>query len=261
MKKAACLAFAFAAMTFGAANTHAQTADAPATVSTPVSPLSAVDDSFVAQANLGAPFQIDSGRLAEEKGTTAGIRDYAHLMVVSHVPVVNELNAILLRKNMAAPPNTLLRGAYDAMVASLKADRGAAFDRDYVDGQVEYQKGNTALFQYEIRNGSDPDLKEFARQTLPKIENHLHRALALAEGDDRNTAERSTRAALTTLLSKRCFNWHCRAGRHAKFRLQTRTLGDGDRLRSSRSHHRYDCLSDACPRIGLVVGRDRSQSK
>ena len=119
-------------------------------------------------------------RLAEKKGTTDAIRDYAHLMVVSHIPVVNALNAVLQRK-MAAPPNTLLHGAYDAMVASLQAERGAAFDRDYVDGQVEYQKGNAALFQYEIQNGTDSDLKEFARQTLPKIEDHLHRALALAK--------------------------------------------------------------------------------
>jgi putative membrane protein len=66
------------------------------------------------------------------------------------------------------------------MISTLKADRGAAFDRDYVNGQVEYQKGNAALFQQEIHSGSDPDLKQFARQTLPKIEDHLQRALKLA---------------------------------------------------------------------------------
>jgi putative membrane protein len=66
------------------------------------------------------------------------------------------------------------------MVSTLKADRRAAFDRDYVKGQVEYQKGNAALFEQEIQNGSDPDLKEFARQTLPKIVDHLQRAEKLA---------------------------------------------------------------------------------
>jgi putative membrane protein len=39
-------------------------AEAPAT-------LNAVDFNFVGQANLGAPFQVDSGRLAETKGTSA----------------------------------------------------------------------------------------------------------------------------------------------------------------------------------------------
>jgi len=187
---ARALMSAFAALAFGTAVVNAQTPDAAAPTSASALQLSTVDDNFIAQANLGAPFQIASGRLAEKKGTTAAIRDYAHLMVVSHVPVVNALNAILQRKNMAAPPNTLLHGAYNAMVASLEADRGIGFDRDYVEGQVEYQKGNAALFQYEIQHGADPDLKEFARQTLPKIEDHLHRALALAKGSDRTTAER-----------------------------------------------------------------------
>ena len=190
MKKAACLMSAFAALAFGTAVANAQTPDAAAASSTSTLQLSAVDDNFIAQANLGAPFQIASGRLAEKKGTTAAIRDYAHLMVVSHIPVVNALNAILQRKNIAAPPNTLLHSAYNAMVASLEADRGIGFDRDYVEGQVEYQKGNAALFQYEIQHGAHPELKEFAHQTLPKIEDHLYRALALAKGSDRTTAER-----------------------------------------------------------------------
>jgi putative membrane protein len=141
--------------------------------------LNAIDFNFVGQANLGAPFQIDSGRLAETKGTSAAIRSYAHLMVTSHIPVADALNVILKEKNIT-PSNTLLHGAYDAMIYTLKADRSVAFDRNYVNGQVEYQKGNAALFEQEIQNGNDPELKEFARRTLPKIVDHLQRAEKLA---------------------------------------------------------------------------------
>jgi putative membrane protein len=145
--------------------------------------LNAVDFNFVGQANLGAPFQVDSGRLAETKSTSAAIRSYAHLMVTSHIPVVDALNVILKKKNIT-PSNTLLHGAYDAMIFTLEVDRRAVFDRNYVNGQVEYQKGNAALFEQEIQKGSDPDLKEFARQTLPKIVDHLHRAEKLAAAGD-----------------------------------------------------------------------------
>jgi putative membrane protein len=148
----------------GTAVAMAQTAAPPEAPAT----LTAVDFNFVGQANLGAPFQVDSGRLAETKGTSAAIRSYAHLMVTSHIPVVDALNVILKKKNIT-PSNTLLHGAYDAMISTLEADRRAAFDRDYVNGQVEYQK-----------NGTDPELKEFARQTLPKIVDHLQRAEKLA---------------------------------------------------------------------------------
>ena len=158
----------------------AQTAAPPEVPAT----LNAIDFNFVGQANLGAPFQVDSGRLAETKGTSAAIRSYANLMVTSHIPVVDALNVILKRKHIT-PSNTLLHGAYDAMISTLQADRHAAFDRDYVNGQVEYQKGNAALFEQEIQNGTDPELKEFARQTLPKIVDHLQRAEKLAAAGGR----------------------------------------------------------------------------
>jgi putative membrane protein len=161
--------------TAGSAMAAAQTAAPP---EAPAS-LNAIDYNFVGQANLGAPFQVDSGRLAESKGTSTAIRSYAHLMVTTHIPVVDALNVILKHKDIT-PSNTLLHGAYDAMIATLKTDRSTAFDRNYMNGQVEYQKGNAALFEQEIQNGADPDLKEFARQTLPKIVDHLHRAEQLA---------------------------------------------------------------------------------
>jgi hypothetical protein len=88
--------------------------------------LTPVDYNFVAQANLGAPFQIDSGRAAEKKATTAAIRDYAHLMVVTHIPVVEALNKILQQKNIQAPENTLLQGAYshDGCIPQYRAESG-----------------------------------------------------------------------------------------------------------------------------------------
>jgi putative membrane protein len=173
-----CTALTALLLASGPHFSYAQTGQSPATSGS--AKLSPEDYNFVAQANLGAPFQIDSGRFAEKGATTAEIRDYAHLMVVTHIPVVDALNRILARKNIEAAPNTLLRGAYNTMISSLKAEHGNALDRDYVQGQVDYQKGNEALFRNEILNGSDPDLKQFARATLPKIVDHLDRALKLA---------------------------------------------------------------------------------
>jgi putative membrane protein len=181
LRRRLAISLIFAAGVSAAGMGIATAQNATGAASSPALSLSPVDYNFAAQANLGAPFQVDSGRLAEKKATTAAIREYAHLMVVSHIPVVDALNAILRQKSITAPPNTLLHAAYDTMLASLKAERDAEFDRDYVEGQVEYQKGNAALFQGEIENGTDSELKAFARQTLPKVQDHLQRALKLAE--------------------------------------------------------------------------------
>jgi putative membrane protein len=150
-------------------------------VSEPGAALGPADTYFVSQTSLGTPFQIDSGRLAETKGTTQAIRSYAQLMVSSHITVNNALAAIL--KNKAPiPPPTLLRAAYSTIISTLEHENGQTFDADYVRGQVNYQRANATLYQYEVANGMDPDLKAFALQTLPKIQDHLERALKLQGG-------------------------------------------------------------------------------
>jgi len=156
----------------------AETSSEPRPASSMLSP---VDYDFVAQANVGGQFQMDSGRLAEKKAMTPAIRDYAHQMVATHGSLKDALGGILQQKGIEAPPEALLQGAYRAMLSSLEAGNVQAFERGYLEAQVEYQKGNAALFQNEIQNGTDPDLKDFARSTMPKIEDHLQRASKVAE--------------------------------------------------------------------------------
>jgi putative membrane protein len=148
----------------------------------PASPaLSPVDYDFMGQANLGAQFQIDSGRLAEKRAMTPAIREYAHEMVATHGPAKDALERLLVREGIQAPPEALLKGAYDAIMSSLEeAPDVTTFERDYMRSQVEYQKGNAALLQNEAQNGSDADLKEFARATLPNVEGHVQRASKIA---------------------------------------------------------------------------------
>jgi putative membrane protein len=155
--------------------------DSVSAPSRPGAALSPVDTYFLTQTSLGTPFQIDSGRLAETKATMPAIRSYAHLMVTSHITVNNALEEIL--KNKApVPPPTLLKAAYSTMIWTLENDTGQTFDADYVRGQVDYQRANAALYRYEIANGTDPDLKTFAQETLPKIQDHFERALKLQNG-------------------------------------------------------------------------------
>jgi putative membrane protein len=140
--------------------------------------LGPVDLYFVTQTSLGTPFQVDSGKVAREKGRTQAIRSYAQLMVSSHIAVNRALQAILERKGPVPPP-TLLKAAYATILSTLRREAGRRFDEDYVRGQVAYQKANAALYQYEIENGSDADLERFAQETLPKILDHLEKALEL----------------------------------------------------------------------------------
>jgi putative membrane protein len=141
--------------------------------------LAPVDYAFIAQTNLGNHFQIDTGKLGETHARSAAVRDYATLMDTSHVQVENNLMALLQKMNLEPPPAKLLSGAYSGLVKILAGEQGAAFDREYVRSQLDYQHANDALYRWEIQNGSNPDLKAYARETLPKIDDHMLRVEAL----------------------------------------------------------------------------------
>ena len=142
--------------------------------------LNDVDHTFIGLTYLGNKFQVDTGKLGETHATGKTLRDYAALMDTSHVTVENTLVALLNRLHVTPPSASLLAGAYKSLVRMLAAEQGAAFDHDYIQGQVDYQDANDALYRWEIQNGANADLKEYARQTLPKIDDHRQRVEALA---------------------------------------------------------------------------------
>jgi putative membrane protein len=141
--------------------------------------LAPVDYAFIAQTNLGNQFQIDTGKLGETHARSAAVRDYAKLMDSSHVQVENNLMGLLQKMNLAPPPASLISGAYKGLVRILVGEQGVTFDRDYVRSQLDYQHANDALYRWEIQNGSNPALKAYAREILPKIDDHMHRVEVL----------------------------------------------------------------------------------
>lgn len=142
--------------------------------------LNAVDYSFTGLTYLGNQFQVDTGKLGKTHAGSGAVRQYAALMDTSHVAVEAKLVVLLGKLGVHQPPTSLLAGAYASLVRMLSAESGAAFDRDYVASQVDYQKANDALYRWELQNGGNARLKAFATEVLPKIDDHLQKAEALA---------------------------------------------------------------------------------
>ena len=61
----------------------------------------------------------------------------------------------------------------------LQSMSGPAFDRAYMNGQMQDVTMLIEAFQSEADSGKDPQVRIFAQQYLPMMQQHLQMALAL----------------------------------------------------------------------------------
>ena len=142
--------------------------------------ITSADAEFISLTNVGNNFQVDSGRLAEQNASDPAVRAYATLMVTTHIQVENNLQTMLRQRGLTPTPAPLLQGAYKTILQTLGSEHGKQFDIDYVKSQVDYQQANLALYQQELRAGSDPGIKSYAKNVIPKVQDHKERAAKLA---------------------------------------------------------------------------------
>lgn len=146
----------------------------------PASHLSTADRDFLDQAMRAGLAEVQFGHLAVQQGTRPQVRQFGQEMVDRYTAVDRQL-ADLAQRNGITAPSSLGPAGQDA-IAKLRALRGAAFDRAYLQGQIAAHKDALVLYQQEASQGTDPDVTAFAAQTAPVIHDHLQIASALQGG-------------------------------------------------------------------------------
>lgn len=140
--------------------------------------LNKTDWQFLSAASTGGLAEVDTARIAEQQAATVPVKSFAQQMIADHGKANEKLTA--LANQLGAAPPTEPDPKQKAAATKLKTLSGAAFDRAYIRDQVKDHKETIALFQKEVKSGQDPQLKEFASQTLPTIKHHLQMAQKIA---------------------------------------------------------------------------------
>ncbi|MBE9168501.1 DUF4142 domain-containing protein [Pleurocapsales cyanobacterium LEGE 06147] len=58
---------------------------------------------------------------------------------------------------------------------------GAEFDRQYMQHMVEAHTKDVSMYQRQAEQGEDPELKAFAAETVPILQEHLQLARSISE--------------------------------------------------------------------------------
>ncbi len=146
--------------------------------------LSSADTAFLDQAAAIDLGEIQEGRLAARRGARPTVRQFGQQMVTDHTKNNQTLMSLAQSKGVSVP--TAPDQHAMAEMTELEHLHGHAFDRQYVGEQVTGHQQAIGLYQQEAQQGSDPEVKAFAQQTLPILQQHLSMAEALGRGPVRH---------------------------------------------------------------------------
>jgi putative membrane protein len=142
------------------------------------SSLNTADKEFfiaAAQANLA---EVNLGRMARDKATSADVKTFAERMITDHSQANEELKQLALTKGVALPAVVNKEQAKSSDDLSKKVGRD--FDRSYMEQMIRDHEAAVGKFEAASRNTSDPDLKAWAARTLTTLQNHLAMAKQIA---------------------------------------------------------------------------------
>jgi putative membrane protein len=117
-------------------------------------------------------FEIDSSKLAEEKAKAADVKAFAAQMIKDHTKAGEDFKAALDQSQTTSAVTPETGGKEADMLKLLQGLSGDEFQARYVAMQATAHKDAVALFRNYSQNGDDPALKEFAKKTLPMLQEH-----------------------------------------------------------------------------------------
>jgi putative membrane protein len=136
--------------------------------------LSTADRQFVTKAAQGGMAEVELGQLATQKAQSAQVKQFGQRMVDDHTKANDQLKQVASQENITLP--TGLDAKDQALKDRLEKLSGAQFDKVYMQHMVMDHKKDIAEFQKEANSGKDQQVKQFAQQTLPTLQQHLQMA-------------------------------------------------------------------------------------
>jgi putative membrane protein len=136
--------------------------------------ISAADSHFATKAAAGGMAEVKLGELATTNASSSDVKAFGQRMVDDHSKAGDKLKSIASKHNINLPMSMEAKdqAAYDR----LSKLHGASFDRAYMQDMVKDHKTDVAEFQKEANSGRNADLKSFASETLPTLQEHLRMA-------------------------------------------------------------------------------------
>ena len=140
-------------------------------------PAAALDDAtIVAIFDAANTWDIETGMLAEKKGTTKDVREFGAMLVHDHT-MVRQQGRDLAKKlgvQSTPPKDFAMAKDHEAAMKTLRAAKGAEFDRAFLQHEVAYHKAVIdAVTSTLLPATTNQELKDLQTKVAPAFQAHM----------------------------------------------------------------------------------------
>ncbi len=131
---------------------------------------------FVTKAASGGMYEVKSSQLVlKQADAPAEVSKFAKHMVQDHTKANEKLTSLAQQQNLQVPAD--LQPEQKQMLDKLEASDNMT--ETYDQQQLTAHQKTVDLFQQYAKQGDNDELKQFAEETLPTLQEHLEMAQSL----------------------------------------------------------------------------------
>ena len=132
---------------------------------------------FLADAIRSNVAEAKLGQLAAERAQSLQVRQYGEMLRKDHTQSLQKASS--LAGQIDVPAASELSARQQKQFESLQKLSGEEFDTTFLSQMVRDHQENIAKFSAQAQNGSNPEVRAFAKETLPTLQKHLEKAEGL----------------------------------------------------------------------------------
>ena len=132
---------------------------------------------FLADAIRGNVAEVKLGQLAAERAQSQQVREYGDMLKKDHTKSLEKASS--LASEIGVPASSELTAQQQKQFESLQKLSGDEFDTTFLSQMVREHQTEIAKFSAQAQSGSDPQVRAFAKDTLPTLQAHLQHAQSI----------------------------------------------------------------------------------
>jgi putative membrane protein len=138
------------------------------------------DKMFLQMAVDGNNAEMDLARMAEQKGQSAGVKQFAQQMMRDHGAATDQFRRVMDKTAVPLPDQRMPE--HKEVADQLSQTQGKEFDQAYAAAMMKDHLKMVAMFEQASQSASSNDVKQLAQNLLPILRRHLEMAQKLPNG-------------------------------------------------------------------------------